>query len=140
LTDESVCPTLLSKDLQPCGAGASACQPISSQLPAPVSPKSHAIAAGGDSLRVHKLAVGRRKRLPLEFLHFPAKFPAFRALYSGAALSPAPRVRTFGTVSRVCSASYQGMALAVPHRSVLYQGTALAVPVSQGKELGFSTW
>jgi hypothetical protein len=32
LTDESVCPTLHSKDLQRGGAGASACQPISSQL------------------------------------------------------------------------------------------------------------
>ena len=32
LTDESVCPTLLPKDIHPCGAGAFACQPISSQL------------------------------------------------------------------------------------------------------------
>jgi hypothetical protein len=63
---------------------------------------------------------------PLEFPHFPATFPAFSALYSGAALSPAPRVRTFGAVSRVCPASYQGMALAVPHR--------------YGKGSGFSPW
>ena len=35
LTDESVCPTLWSKDFHPCGAGAFACQPISSQLPVP---------------------------------------------------------------------------------------------------------
>jgi hypothetical protein len=28
LTDESVCPTVLSKDFQPCGAGAFACQPF----------------------------------------------------------------------------------------------------------------
>jgi mono/diheme cytochrome c family protein len=32
LTDESVCPTLLSKDFHPCRAGAFACQPSSSRL------------------------------------------------------------------------------------------------------------
>ena len=31
LTDESVCPTLVRKGLRSCGAGAFACQPISSR-------------------------------------------------------------------------------------------------------------
>ena len=37
LTDESVCPTLLSKDSQTRGAGAFACQPVSSQLLTPAT-------------------------------------------------------------------------------------------------------
>ena len=32
LTDESICPTLLSKDIHPCGAGAFACQPFLATL------------------------------------------------------------------------------------------------------------